>query len=369
MLSNNSICSVEKAIRCARKEYPHWGVRRLSKYIHSKYPGWAGNCKKIREFDRQHNKKFASIGADNSKKMIGTKNIDFACPPEQICGLGSINDDSLFTNILTGESSDFMKSFIRSRSFRMQKVKKKINSSIRILMNCHDLSDIHQGYNNFIFNITDPFDTSGYFFESPKISVRPSIIASGLGVFADEFIPCGTPVTMYPHHARLLNNKKCQYLDSFWHLGPTRKERRVYSFGVFKGVICNIIGSPHLIEDTNMLGHMLNDPSGDLIGLDEMNMEKKKTMIDRYYDVVKSRANVTCWISEVSQVILYTTRDINADEELLMPYGAHYWAEKNKTVDDILGQWPESKNKELSHSLLVKDLNFIKPLRSFSNKH
>jgi hypothetical protein len=146
-----------------------------------------------------------------------------------------------------------------------------------------------------------------------SISLRPS--KYGLGVFADESIPSGVAVTLYPAH--VFGKKKGNGHEMNVVKDIPYETRKEYMLGSPTGDI--ICGYPEMVQSPWYVGHMLNDAS-------DISCFKKKREYESavIYNIMSQSANTTVeWYNGVPMMV--TRRPIDVDEELCMAYGTSYW--------------------------------------------
>lgn len=176
----------------------------------------------------------------------------------------------------------------------------------------------------------------------------------GFGVFATKNIPKGAIITQYQTYAVRDKQTNLVYYNNDGNTNSIKDfmDEYLYDMNDFE-----IIGNPNKIDNTNFLGHMINDAVGNLFDVDKCNIKNNdeiqvleryiKNIFVRYFIEGKNKMN--CRIRH-SNYITYveTTREIEAGEELLTLYDISYWYFKtyNKSCVDIL------KN------LLLHDKNF-----------
>jgi hypothetical protein len=196
--------------------------------------------------------------------------------------------------------------------------------------------------------INNPIDSSFHrvpLFVPPTLSVRAG--RAGRGVFTEVAIQKGTPITFYPHHGwrrrgdRYLRTQDGVRLDEI----HCTASGSYHEYGVenIDGPISWIYGSPTRTDDPLFLGHMLNDPSGDMLEFDELDQTEQDRALQRYM-LRTLDANVRSWTSPTNTVVMYASKDIAAGSELLFSYGAPYWTDgDHAAVFKIMASWPPQK--------------------------
>lgn len=164
--------------------------------------------------------------------------------------------------------------------------------------------------------------TKSLFSDLDIVEVRKSEI-HGNGVFAKRDIKINEIITFYPAHILQLyignnesilafsNKIKEKHTDS-----PVNHINDHYKYS------CNnrniLIGDPTIIDDSNYLGHLIND---------SIMHDKTKKSRKLYNNLSNIQAN--CDFNNFEPYYLYipiiSTKFIKKDEELFVSYGAQYW--------------------------------------------
>lgn len=153
------------------------------------------------------------------------------------------------------------------------------------------------------------------------VEVRDSSV-HGKGIFAVRPIPAYTLITLYPSHltfvmdaafsteVRIKSNIPEMIRNKYTNM------ENVASACAYLHVLPNgqkIIGIPELTDDKQYLAHMANDSA--VLFTDEE--EYKKSSLER--------TNASWWYFWANTMGIVTMRTIEADEEILLPYGYAHW--------------------------------------------
>jgi len=165
-----------------------------------------------------------------------------------------------------------------------------------------------------------------------KIELKESKI-HGLGVFAKQKINKGELITFYPgdfveytsnedrhlpHHLTILFRSK-RLENRFGQVTDSSYRNSDYGFDLNNHYA--IIGCPQFNDDTNYMGHFINDGA-------RTNSTEKSNEI--YLEISKLKRNCKFHILKDLHVAIISTKNINIDEELYVTYGISYWFNKNK---------------------------------------
>lgn len=176
-----------------------------------------------------------------------------------------------------------------------------------------------------------------------NVEIRESKI-HGKGLFATKNIPKNVIITYYPVHATWENN-----IYKIFDEDPILKKNIVNINNTYSkeiGQDIRIIGNPNNLSNKLLLGHMINDASGNVyenIDFEKMkDIREFKNLIAKYYIDGSKKRNcelVTLNNNKVSCVI--TTREIKMGEELMTYYDPFYWFQYNYDIKnyDIYDQY------------------------------
>jgi SET domain-containing protein len=136
----------------------------------------------------------------------------------------------------------------------------------------------------------------------------------GLGVFAKENLIKGEIISMYPSDIVRLHQQNHYYEARSDQVKDNNdiNERYAYKLNDY----CSIMGDQNLINNTNLVGHFINDGSqtdGSYQHNQEYNIKTHQTRNCKYYPYRLF-------------VLIVTTKNVEKDEELLVPYGIDYWS-------------------------------------------
>ena len=204
-----------------------------------------------------------------------------------------------------------------------------------------------------------------------KVALRESPI-HGLGVFAKKRLGKGNIVTFYPGDAVVVHDRRRE-LPSTDARGTRKLNKRqdetqeeegdAFAFTPSNALLsyfdndmaactasvkkastgfmldvpgrnCCLLGHPSLVDSPQCLGHMLNDG----LKFDYAQGFDEKTYTDH------ARETCNCEIAIVAgdlRAVIFATKDIEADEECLVPYGVKYWMNK-RIIDRLLEQEAQS---------------------------
>lgn len=143
-----------------------------------------------------------------------------------------------------------------------------------------------------------------------KVYIKKSNI-EGLGVFAKEDLKKGEIVSLYPSDIVRLHFGQF-YHQAFNDVKEINENNR-YAYKI--NDYCTIMGDPTLIDDMNLVGHIVNDFCKTDGTKEQNNIYDKKA---HYY------RNCMYYPYHIF-VLIVTTKDIKKDEELLVMYGIDYW--------------------------------------------
>jgi len=140
-----------------------------------------------------------------------------------------------------------------------------------------------------------------------KVYIKKSKV-DGLGVFAKEDLKKGEIVSMYPSDiVRIYHGK--QYYEQY----------NVYCNDyryAYKTELCTIMGVPSLIDNTNLVGHIVND---------YCKTDGSETQNYIYNHLTHENRNCKYYPYHIF-ILIVTTKDIKKGDELFVPYGIDYWS-------------------------------------------
>ena len=186
-----------------------------------------------------------------------------------------------------------------------------------------------------------------------QLVVKASTIPnSGIGVFTENFIKKGTPVCYY---AGVNEPKQTILSDGF----PVSYDP--YALELEGGVVRVGFRYP---EGTHGVAQLVNDPfMFDLskLSLNEnglFSIKSMKKLEDIYHACVKAKMNI-----EGGEDVYYSTRDIQAGEELFFPYSPEYWVshfvktskyplQKVLAMMDYANEYIYNKDNDASYNLM-----------------
>jgi hypothetical protein len=189
-----------------------------------------------------------------------------------------------------------------------------------------------------------------------QLVVKPSTIPnSGNGVFTQNFIKKGTPVCYY---AGVNISNQTIMSDGF----PASYDSYALEHPKLEGVVR--VGFRYA-EGTHGVAQLVNDPCMfDLskLPLNEnglFSIKSMKKLQDIYYICVKAKMNI-----EGAEDVYYSTRDIQAGEELFFPYSHEYWVthfvktskyplQKVLAMMDYANEYIYNKDNDASYNLRV----------------
>ena len=215
-------------------------------------------------------------------------------------------------NIINEEEKSILKLFYISKLLRSTIHKKDTNEIIEDMLIQMTNTPYPLKYNN--------------------ISTRKSEI-HGNGVFATSDIEKNTIVTFYPAHCIICDDEK-DYIGRKKHIFQNEK-----IFEVDNNYMTNvnekysIIGDPQNVNNSLLLGHMINDSQSLKIDTEINNetIENIKNKISEY--LLKSNNNcITIHNKESGVCYIKTTKNIKKDDELLMSYQFPYWFDKKQLM-------------------------------------
>jgi hypothetical protein len=149
----------------------------------------------------------------------------------------------------------------------------------------------------------------------------------GNGVFTTLALPKGVVFTFFPAHSI---HRDC---DENRIVSPPSSN---YQISVTNGY--SFIGDPERVEQPTLLGHILNDPYGNVFS--EIHVEELKnatTMRDlmmRYYAHCTAKRNCRIQMNVRKTIISFiTTCEVAKDVELFYVYGLFYWIRREYGFD------------------------------------
>lgn len=194
-----------------------------------------------------------------------------------------------------------------------------------------------------------------------SISLRPS--KHGYGVFADEPIPSGVCVTLYPAHAVGKKQDSGNYLMNVAKDMPFQV-RKEYMLGTpTDDILC---GYPELVDSKWYIGHMLNDVA-------DISCFKKKREYESavLYSIMSQKANMTLeWYKDIAMLV--TRRPIEANEALVWSYGRSYWfnslgmSDAPKKITSYILKQPKDRQEKMM-TLLTSMNDIFKEAQRLKN--
>ena len=182
-------------------------------------------------------------------------------------------------------------------------------------------------------------------------------------MYATKPIPSGTIITYFPVHAIKIKDDIdiCGTQDDEF---IKKMNIMVRDYGSYISLIkdISIIGNPNNTSNKLLLGHMINDPSGnvfkDIKYDDTKNLINFKNIFAAYYMNGSKKRNCTFKMDDNECVLcVVTTRNINANEELLEFKEPQYWYNYTYGIN--------VENYAYDHTIkIMSDNKFIDWLRS-----
>ena len=191
------------------------------------------------------------------------------------------------------------------------------------------------------------------------IELRASSI-HGKGVFATEDIPKDTIITYYPAHA-ITENGKFIPNDKDPDFIKNREEIcRHYGQYISLPENIELIGNPNNTSNHLLLGHMINDPVGNVYKNvnfeDTKDLTKYKNLVAEYYIQGSKKRNSKIVFDEKNIVAaVISTKEIKKDEEILMYYEPQYWFNINYGTSNVIGN-----HGLINLMMLMRDKDFGK---------
>jgi hypothetical protein len=168
-----------------------------------------------------------------------------------------------------------------------------------------------------------------------RVTIGKSAV-HGRGLFASENIATQTVLSFYPAHL-LSNGNRVEYNDQTLTTPQLEAYNRDYKF-TRPGKLCSIIGNPQLTSNTSLLAHMVNDAGLNVFS--HINVEQLRdiaycrSLLIAYYEKIKKRCNCCIiWNQTATVACLIAMKNITKETELLVVYGATYWAQYQYGID------------------------------------
>lgn len=162
-----------------------------------------------------------------------------------------------------------------------------------------------------------------------RVEVRPSPI-HGNGIFAKRKIQKGDIITFYfPYFLNYDHEKNADIIIPILSRRTFEKDQSSFN-NLFKSTIkipdnFYLMGDDEFISDSRFLGHMANDPCDFKSGsVDSTKYESE--ILD------KANASVVSYTNDRRYIYIGAMRDIEIDEEILVPYGGRYWELDSKST-------------------------------------
>lgn len=167
-----------------------------------------------------------------------------------------------------------------------------------------------------------------------RVKIGKSVI-HGRGLFASENIDSMRVLSFYPVHI-LSNGNQVEYNDATLTVPQLEHYNRDYKFS--RPGSCAIIGNPNQTTNTSLLAHMVNDAGFNIFSCIDVEMLRDinycRSLLIGYYTKVKKRCNCCLvWNKTRSVACLISNKNIIKETELLVVYGAIYWAQYQYGVD------------------------------------
>lgn len=164
-----------------------------------------------------------------------------------------------------------------------------------------------------------------------SVELRPSN-RHGLGCFAIRNIRKDEVITMYPCDVVInqkMNHRNIVFSDRLSdHIRDTLPNpqefdyRKYFPYGIGLEESLFLIGYPGFKDDTNYLGHFINDGA-------KANSDKRSHTIYETVTALKRNCKFQSVLGRAHMAVV-ATRDIEKDEELLTTYGLKYWLSKQR---------------------------------------
>lgn len=207
-----------------------------------------------------------------------------------------------------------------------------------------------------IFGQYDPIPLKYNYVDVKKSDIH------GIGLFATDDVPIDVIVTYYPAHFININQKILSDDDI-----PIDIESWCYIYSLYLSFDdkLSIIGNPNRIDNTLLLGHIINDAVGNAfrgINMSETtDISKFKNIVAQYYIEGSKKANCKFILDDNKKVIsVVTTKSIKKDDELLALYDPIYWFNINYNMTNT------NDNHAIKYlRILSADKNF----NAFMNKY
>ncbi len=178
-------------------------------------------------------------------------------------------------------------------------------------------------------------DTKTVTFNINKCYLSDSKI-HGKGVFAKKDISEESIITFYPaHYIAIINGgvkvdeanmTKIIMCNKAMEMGLKYSTDINHVYGYKLNNEYKICGDPRIIDDTDYLGHMINDGARGHASRSKPNKLDKEI----YNKIVVKINNASSYYVDRFCVAIISIRDIKKGEEILMPYSYEYWEGVNK---------------------------------------
>lgn len=174
-----------------------------------------------------------------------------------------------------------------------------------------------------------------------KIEIRPSSIA-GNGVFTMKKIKKNEVITLYPAHFVIHRQTDVAYSQ----FDPNDYHKDYdFNWNNYK-----ISGIPSKIDKKSFLGHMVND-GGDIDLESNIPLNEYHKWFSRYMISVFNKCNAR-FNTKPYYIEIVAIRDIEENEEILVPYGAEYWTDRKFGIKDF-NQTCDILTKQMSIDKLI----------------
>ena len=170
------------------------------------------------------------------------------------------------------------------------------------------------------------------FVELDLVEIKPSTI-HGNGVFAKKDIKKGDLITFYPgdvveynpngdrhipgHITMAFSSQR--FVDKFGNPKSSEYMNNDYAYDI--GSNYTLIGCPYFMNDSNYMGHFINDGA-------KSNSTEKSDELYNKISYIKQNCRFYNYKGDL-HVAIIATKDIKPGEELFIMYGTGYWKSYN----------------------------------------
>lgn len=226
------------------------------------------------------------------------------------------------------------------------------------------ISKIHKkDTNEIIKDMLIQMTKTPYPLKFNNIEIRKSKI-HGNGVFATSDIEKNTIITFYPAHCIKCDDEK-DYMGRKKHIFSDNKLFKIdENYMINVNDKYSIIGDPNNINNSLLLGHMINDSQSLKIDT-EINNETCENVKNKIKDyLIKSNNNcITIHNKESGVCYVKTTKNIKKDDELLMSYQFPYWLNKKQLMEVV----NLTKNDMSFNLFIIKNTEELRNKNEFIN--